>query len=168
MDFSRPESWSGQPCPSPGDLPNPGIKPRFPALQADSLPAEPPGKPKNTGVGSLSLLQRISPAQELNRGLLHCRWILYSGGDDIPTSQGWMRIEALSCKALSTLLAHSVKRQPPSHPHWTLFCAPQGAGGNSQVALCVRTQRALTLRQQVVERRRKFLKPTYIRCFSHH
>ena len=45
--------------PSPGDLPKPGIKPRSPALQADSLPAEPQGKPKNTGVGSLSLLQRI-------------------------------------------------------------------------------------------------------------
>ena len=43
--------------PSPGDLPNPGIKPRSPALQMDSLPAEPQGKPKNTGVGSLSLLQ---------------------------------------------------------------------------------------------------------------
>ena len=43
--------------PSPGDFPNLGIKPKSPALQADSLPAEPPGKPKNTGVGSLSLLQ---------------------------------------------------------------------------------------------------------------
>ena len=43
--------------PSPKDLPNPEIKPRSPALQADSLPAEPQGKPKNTGVGSLSLLQ---------------------------------------------------------------------------------------------------------------
>ena len=43
--------------PSPEDLPNPGIEPRSPALQADSLPAEPQGKPKNTGVGSLSLLQ---------------------------------------------------------------------------------------------------------------
>ena len=42
--------------PSPGDLPNTGIEPRSPALQADSLPAEPPGKPKNTGVGSPSLL----------------------------------------------------------------------------------------------------------------
>ena len=42
--------------PSLGDLPNPGIEPRSPALQADSLPAEPPGKPKNTGVGSLFLL----------------------------------------------------------------------------------------------------------------
>ena len=42
--------------PSPGDLPNPGIEPRSPALQTDSLPAEPQGKPKNIGVGSLSFL----------------------------------------------------------------------------------------------------------------
>ena len=39
--------------PSPGDLPNPGIEPRFPALWGDSSPAEPPAKPKNTGVGSV-------------------------------------------------------------------------------------------------------------------
>ena len=41
MEFSRPEYWSGYPFPSPGDLPNPGMKPRSPTLQADSLPAEP-------------------------------------------------------------------------------------------------------------------------------
>ena len=41
MKLSRPEYWSGWPFPSPGDPPNPGIKPRSPALQADSLPAEP-------------------------------------------------------------------------------------------------------------------------------
>ena len=40
MVFSRPEYWSGQPFPSPGDLPNPGIEPRSPALQVDSLPSE--------------------------------------------------------------------------------------------------------------------------------
>ena len=62
--------------PFSGDLPNPGIAPRSPTLQEDSLPCEPPGKPKNTGMGSLSLLQGIFPAQELNPGLLHCRWIL--------------------------------------------------------------------------------------------
>ena len=62
---------------TPGDLPNPGIEPRSPALQADSLPAEPQGKPKNIGVGSLSLLQQIFPTQESNQGLLHCRQILY-------------------------------------------------------------------------------------------
>ena len=57
--------------PSPGDHPNPGIEPRFPALQADSLPAEPPQKPKNTGVGSLCRLQWIFLTQGLNQGLLH-------------------------------------------------------------------------------------------------
>ena len=77
MGFSRKEYWSGLPCPSPGDLPNPGIKPRSPALQVDSLPSVPPEKSKNTGVSSLSLLQRIFPTQELNQGLLPCRWILY-------------------------------------------------------------------------------------------
>ena len=46
-------------------------------MQADSLPAEPPGKTKNTGVGSLSLLQGILLTQELNQDLLHYRWILY-------------------------------------------------------------------------------------------
>ena len=45
MGFSRQEYWSGVPFPSPGDLPNPGIKPGSPALQADALPSEPPGKP---------------------------------------------------------------------------------------------------------------------------
>ena len=44
MKFSRPE-YSSEPFPSPGDLPNPGIKPRSPALQAESLLSEPPGKP---------------------------------------------------------------------------------------------------------------------------
>ena len=45
MGFSRQECWSGLPFPSPGDLPDPGIEPRSPALQADALPCEPPGKP---------------------------------------------------------------------------------------------------------------------------
>ena len=43
--FSKQECWSGLPIPSPGDLPDPGIEPRSPAMQADSLPSEPPGKP---------------------------------------------------------------------------------------------------------------------------
>ena len=75
--ISRPEYWIGQTFPSPGDLSNPGIKSRSPALQADSLPAEPQGKHKNTGEGSLSFLQQIFPTQESNWGLLHYRWILY-------------------------------------------------------------------------------------------
>ena len=77
MEFSRPAYWSGLPLPSPGDLPNPGIKPRSPTLQLDSLPAEPQEKPENTGLVSLSLLQGIFPTQESKKGLLYCRQILY-------------------------------------------------------------------------------------------
>ena len=51
----------------PGDLPNPGIEPRSAALQVDSLLSETPGKPKNTGVGSLSLLLGIFLTQESNQ-----------------------------------------------------------------------------------------------------
>ena len=69
--------WSGQPSPLPGHLSNPETEPRSLALQAHSLPAEPQGKHKNTGMGSLSFLQRIFPTQESNRGPLHCKWILY-------------------------------------------------------------------------------------------
>ena len=55
----------------------PGIEPRFPTLQADSFLSEPPGKPKNTVVGSVSLCQGIFLTQESNQGLLHFRRILY-------------------------------------------------------------------------------------------
>ena len=76
-EFSRPEYWSGQPFLSLVDLPNPEIEPRSPALEADSLPAEPQGEPRNAEVGSLSLLQRIFRTQVSNWDLLHCRQILY-------------------------------------------------------------------------------------------
>ena len=65
------------PFPSPGDLPNPGIEPKSPTTEVDSLQAEPREKPKSTEVGSLSLLQQVVLTQELNWGLLHCRQILY-------------------------------------------------------------------------------------------
>ena len=56
--FSRQEYWNGLPCPHPGNLPNPGIKPRSPILQADALLTEPPGKPKwnSLGLGIILLL----------------------------------------------------------------------------------------------------------------
>ena len=56
MGFSRQECWSGLPFPSPGDLPDPGIEPWSPALQADALPSEPPGKPH------IKTILLISPA----------------------------------------------------------------------------------------------------------
>ena len=76
MEFFRQDYRSGLPFSSPGYLPNPGVKPRSPTLQADSLLSEPPGKSKNTGVGSLSLLQGIFSSQESNQGLLHCTQIV--------------------------------------------------------------------------------------------
>ena len=74
---SRQEYWSRLPCPPLGDLPNPEIKPRSPILQADSLPSELPGKPENTGVDSLFLLQGNFLTWESNWKLLHCKQILY-------------------------------------------------------------------------------------------
>ena len=89
MGFPSQEYWSELPCPPPGDLSNPGIKPRSPALQQDSSPSEPPGKPKKTRVGSLSILQQIFSTQESNWGLLHCRWILYwQSYEGCPRKQG--------------------------------------------------------------------------------
>ena len=96
-----------QSCSPPGDLPNPGIEPRSPALQVDSLPSELPGKPKNSGVGSLSLLQGIFPTQESNQGLLHCRWILYQlshqGSPDKPQNRA-LKSGSVTCSVVSDSL----------------------------------------------------------------
>ena len=73
MGFSRPEFWSGEPFPPPGDLPDPGIELRQILYQLSQQGS--PGK--NTGVSSLSLLQQIFLIQESNRGLLHWGRILF-------------------------------------------------------------------------------------------
>ena len=64
MEFSRQECWRGSPFPSPGDLPDPGIEPRSPALQAHALPSEPPRKP-NVSVGFHKCLYFLSESAEL-------------------------------------------------------------------------------------------------------
>ena len=66
MEFSRPEYWSGEPLPSPQDIPNPGIKPVSPALQADSLPSEPAGKPPKVKCFNVNLTKYLSDLQEEN------------------------------------------------------------------------------------------------------
>ena len=63
MGFSRQEYWNGLPFPSPGHLPDPGIKPRSSALQSDSLLSEPPGKPIKEGSGILAYPGHISTSQ---------------------------------------------------------------------------------------------------------
>ena len=68
MEFSRLEYWSREPSPSPGDLPNLGIELRSPTLQANSLPAELQGKPKNIEAGSLSLSPADLPVPGIKLG----------------------------------------------------------------------------------------------------
>ena len=81
MGFPRQEHWSGLPFPSPGYLPDRGIKPASPASTNGSFTAEPPGKRPLiyfiSGVGCCSLLQGIFLTQGSNPGLLHYRQILY-------------------------------------------------------------------------------------------
>ena len=63
--FSRQEYWSGLPFPSPGNLPDPGIEPRSPALQADALTSEPPGK---LNMGDLGSIPRLGQSHEEGKG----------------------------------------------------------------------------------------------------
>ena len=102
--FSRQEYWSGLPCPPPGDIHNPGIKPRSPVVQACSLPSEPPGKLKNTGVVNLSLLQGIF--QPRNRtGVTHIARGFFTNWATLNTSPKIFTLNLLDHKvSLSFLL----------------------------------------------------------------
>ena len=73
MGFSKPECWSGLPFPSPGDFPDPGIKPGSPALRADSLPWEPSGKQK-VKCYNISLIGAIQQGMHSKRGLDNLQW----------------------------------------------------------------------------------------------
>ena len=71
MGFSRQEYWSGLPFSSPGGLPDPGIKPRSLAFQADSLPAEPPSKPPFSRIYYLKNLCSVGLLEVLFHGCFH-------------------------------------------------------------------------------------------------
>ena len=92
MGFSRQECWSLLPFPSPGDLPDPGIEAGSPALQADTLPSEPPGKAilnnKVTSKNSWLLLRHIipSPGRILHK-LFYLHANLWLGEKAIPILQ---------------------------------------------------------------------------------
>ena len=77
IEFSRQEYWSRLPYPSLGNLPDPGIKPGSPALQADAFTIWATREAQPTGVGCHALLQGIFPIQGLNPDLPHCRWIFF-------------------------------------------------------------------------------------------
>ena len=103
-----------------------------PTLQVDSLPTEPPGKPKNTGVGSLSLLQGIFPTQESNQGFLHCRQILYQLSSQGRISSSFNKHQSRSSTgSLSPARLLEWQRSPPEaaglSQHRKLHL-PQGSG----------------------------------------
>ena len=129
--FLRPEYWSGYPFPSPGDISNPRIEPRSPTLQTDSLPAEPQGKSKNTGVGILSLLQGIYLTQKLDQGLLHCRWILYQvsywGSPKVPWSEvKWSESHSIASNPLRPHELYSPWNSPGQNTGVGSFSLLQG------------------------------------------
>ena len=127
VGFSRQESWNGFPLPPPGDLPDPRIEPRSPALQADSLPAEPQRKPKNPGVGCHFLLQRLFPTQGSSPHLLHWQ------ADSLPSkppgkthrfgmqSAGWMNIFPAPCPSSASKCPGSGCRESA---HTRTLCDP--------------------------------------------
>ena len=134
------EAWIMEclPCPPPGDLPSRGIELKSPTLQADSFLTEPPGKPKDAGVNSLSLLQGIFLTQEPNGGLLHGRQILYqlsyrgSPGDALLLAKSivYIRVHSLCCTVCGfwqrqsdmysplcpIVMSLKIPYAPPGHP----------------------------------------------------
>ena len=104
----RPEYWNGLPFPSPGDLPNPGIKPSSPALQVDSLPAEPPGK------------QRESCSVYTVHGILQARVLEWAV---IPFSRIWDHAPPFST-ALPSGTTHLPAFAPAVASAWPVYLLP--------------------------------------------
>ena len=104
MVFSRPEYQRGQPFPPTGDLPNPGIKPRSPALQADSLPAELPGKP--------NIKHQFSSVQSLSRVRLFVTHGLYSPWNSPGQNTGGSAGKESACSAGDLGLIPGLGRSP--------------------------------------------------------
>ena len=152
MEFSRPEYWSGQPFPSPEDLPNPAIKPRSPALQVDSLPAEPQGTPTwQTEMEGKENKHTLSEhvCQLLLVSFCFEHKDLFSNSTQTPAGLGQARLvtgpevsgepgphprrlpgkETLAQAARPKLQASVVARWPPGPVPWPAAATPEGEGG---------------------------------------
>ena len=120
MGFSRQEHWSGLPFPSLGDLFDAGIESGSSALEADSLPSEPPGKPVRTLEWvAISSCRGIFPTQGSNphlQLLLHCGWILYrsaTGEASVPVLS-YSEVKSLSRVRLFATPWTGAYQAPPS------------------------------------------------------
>ena len=118
MGFSRQEYWSGLPFPSWGYLPNPGVKPRSPALQVDSLPSEPSGKPTCEYIASCESSQNKRFMCVLS--YFCCVWpfvALWTVACQAPLSMGFFRQESwsgLSCCSPGDLLDPGIEPTSPA------------------------------------------------------
>ena len=114
MGFSRQEYWSGLSCLPPGDLPDPGLEPRSPVLQADSVPPEPPGKPKGKkmygakGEKGQPLLHHRVPAKSLSHVRLFVT--LWAIARQAPLSMGILQARILEWVASSSSRASPCPR----------------------------------------------------------
>ena len=112
MEFSKQEYWSGLPFPSPGDLSDPGIKPRSPALQADALPSEPPGKPNNC--------PQFSSVQSLSRVRLFATPWIAAHQASLPITISWSSLRLTSIESVMPsshlMLCHPFSFCPQSLP----------------------------------------------------
>ena len=122
MRFSRQEYWSGLPFPSPGDLPNPGIEPRSPTLQADALPSEPPGDMRELQYIFLSYVNK----DLIFLGHFSCHWMI---AIDLPVQKNFffpkgfqsgvwkLRVSTfhVSSSSLHQLSVHSNQTKPKLH-----------------------------------------------------
>ena len=151
MEFSRPEHWNGYPFPSPGDLPSPGIKARSLyclALQANSLPAKPQGKPKNTGVWvAYPFSSRSSWPRNRTGRLLHCRQILYHPSHQGSQMHDWLHIYIWGVSLPGLMLwirmhRHFISKLGPRSHSWCLhfsqacFCLSPIWSVKSVCSLC--------------------------------
>ena len=111
MKLSRREYWNGLPFPSPGDLPDPGIEPQSPALQADSLLSEPPGKPRFVGAAAAAAAKSLqscltmcnpidsSPPGSTIRGILQARtleWVAISFSRRSSWPRDWTPVSCIT------------------------------------------------------------------------
>ena len=126
MEFSRQEYRSGLRFPSPGDLPNPGIEPRSPALQADTLPSEPPGKLKRRGEKSRIMSWYLEDSGEGH-------WVLHGQALKEMSIWVWERL-SLSLKETPCRTQHISLASCGSYVSWRggSHVAPGGATAQSQ------------------------------------